>query len=43
MACFLKKKVVLLHYNFPPFSTGETGRMTGPGRRDWQGTLPSVH
>ena len=24
----------LLHYNFPPFSTGETGRFTGPGRRE---------
>ena len=24
----------LLHYNFPPFSVGETGRMTGPGRRE---------
>jgi len=24
----------MLHYNFPPFSTGETGRMTGPGRRE---------
>ncbi|MBV8080235.1 MAG: polyribonucleotide nucleotidyltransferase [Actinobacteria bacterium] len=22
------------HYNFPPFSVGETGRMTGPRRRD---------
>lgn len=22
------------HYNFPPFSTGETGRMGGPGRRE---------
>lgn len=24
----------LLHYNFPPFSTGEVGRMTGVGRRE---------
>ncbi len=24
----------LLHYNFPPFSTGETGRMTGTSRRE---------
>ena len=24
----------LLHYNFPPFSVGETGRMGGPGRRE---------
>jgi polyribonucleotide nucleotidyltransferase len=27
-------KRFLLHYNFPPFSVGETGRMTGPGRRE---------
>ena len=27
-------KSFLLHYNFPPFSVGETGRMTGPGRRE---------
>jgi len=24
----------MLHYNFPPFSVGEVGRMTGPGRRE---------
>jgi polyribonucleotide nucleotidyltransferase len=24
----------MLHYNFPPFSVGETGRMAGPGRRE---------
>ena len=24
----------LLHYNFPPFSVGETGFMRGPGRRE---------
>jgi len=24
----------ILHYNFPPFSTGEVGRMTGVGRRE---------
>jgi len=24
----------MLHYNFPPFSVGETGRMLGPGRRE---------
>jgi polyribonucleotide nucleotidyltransferase len=24
----------MLHYNFPPFSVGETGRYTGPGRRE---------
>jgi polyribonucleotide nucleotidyltransferase len=28
------RKRFLLHYNFPPFSVGETGRMTGPGRRE---------
>src|SRR6185295_15585580 len=27
-------KRFLLHYNFPPFSVGETGRMSGPGRRE---------
>ncbi|MGA2047125.1 MAG: polyribonucleotide nucleotidyltransferase [Terracidiphilus sp.] len=29
-----KKKPFMLHYNFPPFSVGETGRMTGTGRRE---------
>ena len=29
-----ERKSFMLHYNFPPFSTGETGRMTGPGRRE---------
>jgi polyribonucleotide nucleotidyltransferase len=29
-----KSKSFLLHYNFPPFSVGETGRFTGPGRRE---------
>ncbi|MBY0280603.1 MAG: polyribonucleotide nucleotidyltransferase [Alphaproteobacteria bacterium] len=24
----------LLHYNFPPYSVGEVGRMAGPGRRE---------
>ncbi|WP_010299008.1 polyribonucleotide nucleotidyltransferase [Candidatus Odyssella thessalonicensis] len=24
----------MLHYNFPPFSVNETGRMSGPGRRE---------
>jgi len=24
----------MLHYNFPPFSVGECGRMSGPGRRE---------
>jgi polyribonucleotide nucleotidyltransferase len=28
------KETFLLHYNFPPFSVGETGRMGGPGRRE---------
>ena len=28
------KETFLLHYNFPPYSVGETGRMTGPGRRE---------
>jgi polyribonucleotide nucleotidyltransferase len=29
-----KKERFLLHYNFPPFSVGETGRMGSPGRRE---------
>ncbi len=28
------KKRILLHYNFPPFSTGEVKPMRGPGRRE---------
>ncbi len=28
------KKSFMLHYNFPPFSVGEVGRMTGVGRRE---------
>ena len=28
------KESFMLHYNFPPFSVGEVGRMTGPGRRE---------
>jgi polyribonucleotide nucleotidyltransferase len=28
------KENFLLHYNFPPFSVGETGRMGGPRRRE---------
>lgn len=28
------KKHFLLHYNFPPYSTGETKPMRGPGRRE---------
>ena len=27
-------KSFMLHYNFPPFSVGEVGRMSGPGRRE---------
>ncbi len=29
-----KKEKFLLHYNFPPFSVGETGRSGSPGRRE---------
>ncbi|WP_446742487.1 polyribonucleotide nucleotidyltransferase [Silvibacterium acidisoli] len=29
-----QKKRFMLHYNFPPFSVGEVGRMTGTGRRE---------
>lgn len=29
-----QRKGFMLHYNFPPFSVGETGRMTGVGRRE---------
>src|SRR6202041_1161137 len=28
------KETFLLHYNFPPFSVGEVGRMSGAGRRE---------
>jgi polyribonucleotide nucleotidyltransferase len=28
------KEHFMLHYNFPPFSVGETGRMGSPGRRE---------
>ncbi len=28
------KQTFLLHYNFPPYSVGETGRMGSPGRRE---------
>jgi len=28
------EKQFLLHYNFPNFSVGETGRISGPGRRE---------
>jgi polyribonucleotide nucleotidyltransferase len=29
-----QRKNFMLHYNFPPFSVGETGRMGGTGRRE---------
>lgn len=29
-----RKEAFLLHYNFPPFSVGETGRVGSPGRRE---------
>ena len=29
-----RKERFLLHYNFPPYSVGETGRMGAPGRRE---------
>jgi polyribonucleotide nucleotidyltransferase len=28
------KEAFMLHYNFPPFSVGETGRIGAPGRRE---------
>lgn len=30
----LQKEQFMLHYNFPPFSVGEVGRMGGAGRRE---------
>lgn len=30
----VKKQRFMLHYNFPNYSTGETGRSRGPGRRE---------
>ena len=43
------KQRFLLHYNFPPFSVGETGRMGSPGRREvghgklaWRAVRPLV-
>ncbi|MGB4247636.1 MAG: polyribonucleotide nucleotidyltransferase [Pseudohongiellaceae bacterium] len=29
-----RKEAFMLHYNFPPFSVGETGMMSGPKRRE---------
>lgn len=34
LATFNGKKRFYLHYNFPPFSTGEARPMRGPGRRE---------
>ena len=41
------KETFLLHYNFPPFSVGEVGRVGSPGRREighgklaWRGIRP---
>jgi len=31
---FIEPKRFMLHYNFPPFSVGEVGRMFGPKRRE---------
>ena len=30
----IKTKTFILHYNFPPFCVGETGRISGVGRRE---------
>jgi polyribonucleotide nucleotidyltransferase len=30
----ITSKKLMLHYNFPNFSVGETGRISGPGRRE---------
>ena len=30
----MSKERFMLHYNFPPFSVGEAGRMGGTGRRE---------
>ncbi|MCF7925403.1 MAG: polyribonucleotide nucleotidyltransferase [Candidatus Izimaplasma sp.] len=30
----IERKNFMLHYNFPSYSVGETGRYTGPGRRE---------
>ncbi len=31
---FTGEKAFMLHYNFPPYCTGETGSFRGPGRRE---------
>ena len=43
------KETFLLHYNFPPFSVGEVGRMGSPGRREighgklaWRAVHPMI-
>lgn len=43
------KEDFMLHYNFPPFSVGEVGRMGSPGRREighgklaWRAIPPNV-
>ena len=33
-ALFQGKRMFMLHYNFPPYATGETGSFRGPGRRE---------
>ena len=42
-----RDETFMLHYNFPPYSVGETGRMGSPGRREighgklaWRATRP---
>ncbi len=44
-----RKERFMLHYNFPPYSVGETGRMGSPGRREighgklaWRAMKPLV-
>jgi polyribonucleotide nucleotidyltransferase len=49
----LRREAFMLHYNFPPYSVGETGRMGTPGRREighgklaWRAlrpVLPAAH
>jgi polyribonucleotide nucleotidyltransferase len=34
-----KEKKILLHYNFPPFSTGEARPLRGTSRRSWSRKL----
>ncbi len=43
------KETFMLHYNFPPFSVGETGRLGSPGRREvghgklaWRAVHPAL-